>query len=224
MRLFDRHALHASLHAVAIMFGQVFGGAVQHAREKLGQLGYNEGGQLTSVQQACAAPPRTEERSYTMDKLVTLDGKVIYELDSLDKKLIHLLELDAGQSSRTLATQLNISPTTASQRIQKMIQAGVLHLTARVDAQKIGLQLVVVFVCEVAPNKVSDAVQLLTRCRQITWLSTITGRWNLMARGSFRNNEALTTFLKDDLARIEGLRTFETFVCIEQHVGPFIPI
>ncbi|TAK31656.1 MAG: Lrp/AsnC family transcriptional regulator [Chloroflexota bacterium] len=159
-----------------------------------------------------------------MDKLVTQDGKVIYELDSLDKKLIHLLELDAGQSSRTLAAQLNISPTTASQRIQKMIQTGVLHLTARVDPKKVGPLLVVLFTCEVAPNKVSDAVHLLTRCRQITWLSTITGRWNLAALGLFRSNEALMTFLKDDFARIEGLRTFETFVCIEHHVGPFIPM
>ncbi len=159
-----------------------------------------------------------------MNELTTVDGKTIYQLDTLDKKLIHLLEVDASQSSRSLAAKLNCSPTTASQRTKQLLKTGVLHLTARVDGPKIGLLLVVLFACELAPNKVNDAVEILSQCRPITWLTTVTGRWNLIARGAFRGHEQLTAFLNNDFARVEGLRTYETMVCIEQYVGPFIPI
>ena len=45
--------------------------------------------------------------------------------ESLDERLTELLSQDARQSSQALATQLNVSSSTARRRISKLVKRGV---------------------------------------------------------------------------------------------------
>ena len=51
-------------------------------------------------------------------------------IDSLDEQLINLLAKDAKQSSEVLARQLCVSSSTIRRRMKKLVQGGVLRITA----------------------------------------------------------------------------------------------
>ena len=144
-----------------------------------------------------------------MDIVVTING--------LDERLIHLLENDARQSSEVLAAQLNISPATVRRRVRRLIQSGVIRIVAAVDSSKIGLPLTAVIALDVAHEKLDAVTEMLVRRPEVKWVSTTTGRFDILAMASFPSTDELSVFVQRELAKIEGVRDSETFICL--HIG-----
>lgn len=60
------------------------------------------------------------------------------KLDSIDKKLINLLQTDAKQTHKNLARQLNLSVTATFERLKKLERSGVVNgYIASIDQKKI---------------------------------------------------------------------------------------
>ena len=144
--------------------------------------------------------------------------------DSLDEKLIQLLEKDARQSSEVLAKQLNVSPATVRRRIKRLIQSGVLRMMALVDPDKVGFPLIAVIAFDVAHDRLEAAMQTLADLPEVTWVSTTTGRFDILALVRFRSTEELSTFVQKELPNMEGLRDSETFICLQVKKGRYMPI
>lgn len=61
------------------------------------------------------------------------------KLDVIDKKLIHLLQLNSKQTTKQLSLQLNLSVTAVYERIKKLEKENVIkHYVAIVNKNKIG--------------------------------------------------------------------------------------
>jgi len=99
-------------------------------------------------------------------------------LDSLDEKLIQLLAKDAQQTSKVLATQLNVNPTTVRRRLKKLIRSGVVRIASLADPNKVGLPLITVIAFDVARHGLESAVQMLASQPEVKWVSTTTGRFD----------------------------------------------
>ena len=145
-------------------------------------------------------------------------------IDSLDEKLIQLLEMDARQSSEAVAKQLKVSPATVRRRIKKLIQRGVLRIVALVDPQKVGFPLIAIIAFDIAHEKADSVIQILADRPEVKYASTTTGRFDIMTLVRFRSTEELSNFVHKELSNIEGIRDSETFVCLRVKKGHYIQV
>ena len=143
--------------------------------------------------------------------------------DSMDKQLVRLLGQDARQNSETLARQLNISSATVRRRLRKLIRSGSLHIVGVVDPARFGLPLTAIIALDVAHEKVKAVMEALVDRSEITWLSTTTGRFDIIARGQFASTNDLSDFLLGQVSETEGVRNSETFICLDVKKGCKIP-
>ena len=145
-------------------------------------------------------------------------------LDSLDEKLIQLLAKDAQQTSKVLATQLNVNPTTVRRRLKKLIRSGVVRIASLADPNKVGLPLITVIAFDVARHGLESAVQMLASQPEVKWVSTTTGRFDILVMAAFRTTDELTDFVQGRLAKMEGLRDTETIICLQVSKGRFMQL
>ena len=147
----------------------------------------------------------------------------MYIPDSTDKQLVRLLGQDARQNSETLARQLNKSSATVRRKLRKLIQSGLLHIVGVVDPARFGLPLTAIIALDVSHDKLKAALKVLANRSEITWISTTTGRFDIIARGRFASTDNLSDFLTDQVATIEGVKNSETFICLDVKKGRKIP-
>ncbi|MDO8568180.1 MAG: Lrp/AsnC family transcriptional regulator [Dehalococcoidales bacterium] len=136
------------------------------------------------------------------------------KIDSLDERLIKMLQKDAHRSSGVLAKQLKVSPATVRRRMRRLIQNGTMRIAAIVDPAKIGLPLAAMIALHVEHDKLDSVVKQLSKRPEVGWLSTTTGRFDIMALARFPSTEELSKFIQKETTGIQGIRDSETFVCL----------
>jgi len=145
-------------------------------------------------------------------------------LDALDEKLIGVLKDNARQSSEKLAKKLNVSPTTVRRRLKKLIRTQAVHMVALVEPSKAGISLLTIIAFDIAHDSLDTAIQLLDDQPEVKWISTTTGRFDIMVEAAFHSTQELSDFLQKKLANLKGLKDTETFVCLEVKKGKYISL
>ncbi len=145
-------------------------------------------------------------------------------LDSTNEKLIQLLGQDAQQSSETLAKQLNLSAATVRRRLRRLTRSGLLRIVGVVNPADVGLAVAAIIAMDIVPDKLASAMKQLAKLSEIKWLSTTTGRFDIIALARFRSSNELSDFVGKKLTRIEGVKDSETFVCLDVQKGPYVPL
>jgi len=97
------------------------------------------------------------------------------------EQLVKLLGQDAQQNSETLARRLNLSAATVSRRLRKLIRSELLHIVGVVDPNNFGFPLAAVITLDVAHDKLESAMEALAKLPEIKWVSTTTGRFDIIA-------------------------------------------
>ena len=145
-------------------------------------------------------------------------------LDSLDKRLLQLLGENACQSGEALAKQLDVSPSTVRRRIRRLNQSGILRTTALVHPAKVGFPLVAVMAFDVAHDKLEQVTQMLANRSEVKWVTTSSGRYDVLAFMWFRSTDELSDFVQKELAGFDGVRDTETFICLQVKKGQYIQV
>jgi Lrp/AsnC family transcriptional regulator for asnA, asnC and gidA len=143
------------------------------------------------------------------------------KIDNIDKQIVRLLAQNARQSSETLAKQLSISSATIRRRVNKLVSSGAIHMVAAIDPAKFGLSFVTIIALDVAHDKLDSIARLLAAKEQIMWISTTTGRFDIIALASFSSAEDFYEFMQGELTNVEGLNNSETFVCLHIQKGQY---
>ncbi|MBI2860416.1 MAG: Lrp/AsnC family transcriptional regulator [Chloroflexi bacterium] len=142
-------------------------------------------------------------------------------LDSLDRKLIQLLQEDARKSSEALAKQLGVSAATVRRRTRKLLRNDVLRVSAIVNPDKVGLHLTALMAFNVAHDALDDVIKMLAKRPEVKWVATATGRFDILAVVQFHSTDGLSAFVEKDLMKVEGIRDSETFICLHVEKGLF---
>ena len=135
-------------------------------------------------------------------------------IDSLDERLIKLLEQDAYRNSQVLAKQLSVTSSTVRRRMQKLIQQGTLRIIARPEPSKVGFPLRAIIAFDVAHEKVRPVMKMLASCPEIRWLAATSGRFDLMALVWSTSTDKLFEFIETEISTMEGVKNTETFICM----------
>ena len=97
-------------------------------------------------------------------------------------------------------------------------------MMALVEPSKAGISLLTIIAFDVAQDSLDSAIQLLSEQHEVKWISTTTGRFDIMVEAAFHSTADLSDFLQKRLAGIKGLKDTETFVCLEVKKGKYIAL
>ena len=164
-----------------------------------------------------------------MDVIVATSSMICYNpkmnmIDSVDKQIVRLVGQDARQNSETLAKQLNLSAATVSRRLRKLIRSDLLRIVGVVDPANFGFSLVAVITLDVSHDKVELAMEELSKRPEVRFVSTITGQYDIIAIARSCSTDSLSEFMAKELAKLEGLKNSEPFICLEVKKGLRTPL
>ncbi len=133
--------------------------------------------------------------------------------DSIDRRLIQLLQENAHQSSEVLAKRLGVSSSTIRRRIKTLIQKEIIRIVARPDPTKIGYAIMAISAFDIEHENLQPVLDTLNNRPDIHWLAAVSGRFDVMASVWATSTDELFKQL-DEIGKIEGIKNIETFVCL----------
>jgi Lrp/AsnC family transcriptional regulator for asnA, asnC and gidA len=138
-------------------------------------------------------------------------------LDALDKKLIRILAKDGRLSVGRIAKSLGITPPTVRSRLESLISSGVMRICGLVDAFRAkDLTIALVGICLETHKELDHKIEQISRLSQIHWAAVVTGRFDILVEIlSSDGMLGLYRFLTEDLPRVGGIRSSESFMVMK---------
>jgi len=143
---------------------------------------------------------------------------------SIDLELLSLIGKDARQNSETLAKQLKISSATVRRKLRSFLKNDQLRITGVVDPAQFGFTLSVVIAIDVETDKLESVIESLVSQPRIWWVTTTTGRYDVLMVARFSSSDDLSDFLINVIGNIEGIKDSETSVCLDVKKGRYVPL
>jgi DNA-binding Lrp family transcriptional regulator len=132
------------------------------------------------------------------------------KFDDLDKAIILRLHQDARIPSAVIARQLNQSPRTVQNRIQRLVDQGVIQLAAVIDPLSFGYNLRVDIFCEIEAGQIDQAIDRISQMQNVTYLAISTGDQDVSLQAIFRDSLEMQDFITRQLHQVPGMRRTRT--------------
>lgn len=115
----------------------------------------------------------------------------------LDLKIISYLQKNGRASFREVASGLGVSTTTVSNRVKELEENGIIkHFKPVMDYRKLGFQLTAVTMIKAKGNEIIDIAQKLKGDNYLTHVYEITGEFDILAIGKFRDQKSMNKEIK----------------------------
>ena len=112
-------------------------------------------------------------------------------IDLLDEELIKLLAKNGRESTEVLAKKLKVTPSTIRRRVNHLIKSETIRIVAITDPKKAGYPLAAVIAYDVDHDKLDSAMELLASLPEVTWVSSTTGRFDIISVQRFASTDDL---------------------------------
>jgi len=149
------------------------------------------------------------------DEDLAMKGNSHWELDEQDLKLIRELETDGRKSSAELGRMIGTSKVTASRKLKRLLEDGIITVAAHVFPPVLGYRMMATIGINVLPGQVDAVVQKLRPYENVHWIFITTGLYDIMAWVLFKEPRDLSKFIKKDLGSIPGLKGTQTMINLE---------
>lgn len=138
-------------------------------------------------------------------------------LDDIDRRMIDTLRADGRVSAPALAEQLSIGRATAYNRLDRLVDAGIIDgFSARVDPAAVGLSVSALVMVNVRQGLWRDLRAQLTALPGVEWLGVATGRFDFVILVRGPSLEHLRDVALHELQQIDGVRSAETIVLLDE--------
>lgn len=116
---------------------------------------------------------------------------------NLSQKILSLLQEDGRQSVRELAEKLGVSATTIAKRLDQLQEDGILRgVTADIDYEKFGYSYLAITRFKIQGDEFSNVIELLDQFPQLTEIYEITGNYDILAIGHYRDRSDMNKVVK----------------------------
>lgn len=115
----------------------------------------------------------------------------------LDRRLVNALLEDGRASLRSIAQRLDVSVTTVSNHLAELETSGVIRsFQPIVDYEELGYDVTAVLHLKVEGNALPEVTDRLLDHRQVTTVYEITGDYDIIAIGKFRDTDEMNDQIK----------------------------
>ncbi|EQD49730.1 Transcription regulator, AsnC-type, partial [mine drainage metagenome] len=121
-------------------------------------------------------------------------------VDELDRAILEDLNVDARRSHRTIAHHLDVSPTTVSTRIARLEASGIIRgYVPILDDEQLGWDLWATIGIRISKGKLREVEERLARNPRAYAIYDLTGEFDALVIGRFRDRRDLDRFVKHAL-------------------------
>jgi Lrp/AsnC family transcriptional regulator, regulator for asnA, asnC and gidA len=137
-------------------------------------------------------------------------------LDEIDRRIIAELQVDGRRPYTQLAPVVGLSEAAVRQRVQRLIDTGVMQIVAVTDPKVLGFsrQAMIALRVEGDALAVADAVALLA---EVEYVVLTAGAFDLLVEVVVEDDESLLELLNEQIRKIPGVRTTETYMYLRIH-------
>lgn len=141
-------------------------------------------------------------------------------IDAIDRAIIRQLQVDGRASYADLAAEVGLSAPAVRQRMQRLMETGLLQVVAVTDPLKLGLPVMAMVGIEVDGDirAVADAVGAIDK---VIYVVLTSGSFDLFAEVVCADMDQLFEVVNDRLKRIDGVKATESFVYFDIHTHRF---
>lgn len=131
-------------------------------------------------------------------------------LDDIDKAIIRELQLDGRTPYAKLGPAVGLSQAAVRQRVQRLIENGVMQVVAVTDPLMLGFKLEALIGVKV-DGDLRAVASKLAEVDNVDYVVVTTGRFDLVVEVVCRDHEELLHLINDVVRAIPGVRATETF-------------
>jgi len=133
--------------------------------------------------------------------------------DEVDLKILEALQRDARKSYREVASEVGVSEGTVYNRIEKMEEKGILKgFIPNIDYSEIGYDIIGIFGITGEGSQLEDLEREIAKNSNVTSVYDVTGEYDAIAVGKFKDRDGLNRFVKDMLSKEDVKRTYTMLV------------
>ena len=131
------------------------------------------------------------------------------DLDEKDKAIIRELQVDGRMPYAQLAPLVGLSEAATRQRVNRLIERGVMSIVAVTDPLVLGYgyQAMLGILVE---NDVANTAAKLAQIDELEYVVVAAGRYDVLAEVVCRDADHLLEVTDDKIRRVSGVRTVET--------------
>lgn len=137
------------------------------------------------------------------------------ELDSIDYKIIELLQKNSRMSAKEIANQVFLSSTSVAARIDHMIKNGIITgFTTQINPLALGFYTKAFINVEVEPSSKKDFYPYIESCMNVIQCNCVTGDFSMLLEVMFHNTMELDYFIGElqQFGKTKTLIVFSTDV------------
>ena len=139
-----------------------------------------------------------------------MDDRAPVSLDEIDKAIIRELQIDGRVPYAKLGPAVGLSQAAVRQRVQRLIDHGVMQVVAVTDPLMLGFKLEAMIGVGVDGDLRSVASKL-AEVDNVDYVVVTTGRFDLVIEVVCRDHEELLHIINDTIRAVPGVRATETF-------------
>ena len=132
-------------------------------------------------------------------------------LDGLSRQIVEQLQQDGRRSYATIAKAVGLSEAAVRQRVQRLLDAGVMQIVAVTDPLRIGFLRQALIGLKVEGD-LRLAAKELAAIEEVDYVVVCAGSFDLLAEIVCADDEHLLAILNDHVRTIPGVTNTETFV------------
>jgi Lrp/AsnC family transcriptional regulator, regulator for asnA, asnC and gidA len=131
-------------------------------------------------------------------------------LDDIDKAIIRELQLDGRTPYAKLGPAVGLSQAAVRQRVQRLMENGVMQVVAVTDPLMLGFTLEAMIGVEV-DGDLRAVASKVAQVDNVDYVVVTTGRFDLVVEVVCRDHQELLHLINDVIRALPGVRATETF-------------
>ncbi len=131
-------------------------------------------------------------------------------LDEVDRAILRLLREDGRRSNAAIARAVGVSQPTVRQRIDRLVNSGVAHVTVRINPAAIGYPVDAVLNIKVSGRNLRSVGEQIAAMENVSYVGYLSGAHDIQVEAFLRDNDDLFRFVTEELMPIEGVASVET--------------
>lgn len=131
-------------------------------------------------------------------------------LDSIDRQIIHVLQQDGRTSNVEIARLVGVSEATVRRRLERLVAAGTIRITAMPDAGRVGFPTIAFMMLSVNLAKLDQIGDRIARLPEVRSIYLTSGGSELIVEAWFTSGDDLLRFMTQDIGCIPGIKRTAT--------------
>jgi Lrp/AsnC family transcriptional regulator for asnA, asnC and gidA len=136
------------------------------------------------------------------------------QLDDTSKAIIEQLQQDGRRAYASIGKAVGLSEAAVRQRVQKLIESGVVQIVAVTDPQQIGFARQVMIGVN-AEGNLDEVASDLAEIPELVYVVITAGSFDLLCEAVVIDDEHLLELINDRIRKLPGVRRTETFMYLK---------